>query len=127
MVVTRGTGEVGFNSEELAMDGRVEELQEKLRHHLKAAAELSAEIQKRDGSQAEVPHYSQIENVAHATGKELSRMIQQSRVREVALASAPQAGCPTCGDACEVCHPRRSINSIDGPVETLEPKASSCP
>ena len=105
------------------MDGRVEELQEKLRHHLKEAAELSGEIQKLDGSQAEVPHDSQIENVAPATGKELSRMIQQSRVREVALASAPRAACPTCGDVCEVEHPHRSIKSIDGPAETLEPKA----
>ncbi|MCA8999209.1 MAG: hypothetical protein KDA80_19595 [Planctomycetaceae bacterium] len=98
------------------MDGRVEELQEKMRHHLKEAAELSGEIQKLDGSQAEVPHDSQIENVAHATGKELSRMIPQSRVWEVALTSAPQAGCPICGDVCELCHPRRSINSIDGPA-----------
>ena len=105
------------------MDGRIEELQEKLRHHLKEAAERSAENPRLDGSQAEVPHDSQIENVAHATGKELSRMIPQSRVREVALARASQAGCPTCG---ELCHPRRSFNSIDGPVETLEPKAY-CP
>ena len=108
------------------MEGRVEELREKLRHHLKEAAEVSAEIQKLDGSQAEVPHYSQIENVAHETGKELSRMIQQSRVCEVALTAAPQAACPTCGDVCAVKHPQRTINSMDGPVETLEPKAH-CP
>ena len=105
------------------MEGRVEQLRERLRALLKETAEVSAEIQKLDGSQAKVPHDSQIEDAAHETGKELSRMIPQSRVREVALASAPQAGCPTCGDVCEVCHPRRSINSIDGPVETLEPKA----
>ena len=49
------------------MDGRIEELQEKLRHHLKEAAERSAEIPRLDGTQAEVPHDSQIENVAHAT------------------------------------------------------------
>ncbi|MBX3439026.1 MAG: hypothetical protein KF861_16165 [Planctomycetaceae bacterium] len=108
------------------MDGRVEQLQEKLRQLLKETAEVSAEIQRIDGSQAEVPHYSQIEDAAHATGQELSRMIQQSRVREVALAARPQAACPTCGDVCEVAHPRRSIQSIDGPVETLEPKAH-CP
>jgi hypothetical protein len=115
-----------FFSRELAMEGRVEQLREKLRHYLQAAAEVSAEIQKLDGSQAEVPHYSRIENVAHETGKELSRLIQQARVREVALAAAPRAACPTCGDVWEVAHPRRSIKSIDGPVETLEPKAH-CP
>lgn len=126
MEATRGTGEVIFSYRELAMDGRVEGLQEKLQQLLKEAAEVSAELQKLDGSQAEVPHYSQIEDAAHETGKELSRMIQQSRIREVALASAPQAGCPGCGDVCEVVHPQRSVKSMDGPVETLEPKAH-CP
>lgn len=108
------------------MDGRVEQLHEKLGRLLKEAAEVSAEIQKLDGAQSEVPHYSEIENVAHQTGRQLSRMIQQSRIREIALTSAPQAVCPTCGDVCEVVHPQRSIKSIDGPVETLEPKAH-CP
>jgi hypothetical protein len=102
------------------------QLQEKMRHLLKETAEVSAEIQRIDGSQAEVPHYSQIEEAAHETGKELSRMIQQSRICEVALTAPPQAACPTCGDVWEVAHPRRSIKSIDGPVETLEPKAH-CP
>lgn len=105
------------------MDGRVEQLQEKKRQLLKALAEVSAEIQRLDGTQADVPHYSQIEDAAHETGKELSRMIQQSRIREVALASALQAACPGCGAVCEVVHPRREIKSVDGPVETLEPKA----
>ncbi|MCA8995826.1 MAG: hypothetical protein KDA80_02545 [Planctomycetaceae bacterium] len=91
-----------------------------MRSHLKEAVERSAEIQKPDGSQAELPNDSQIGDAAQATGKEFSRMIPQSRVREVALARASQAGCPTCG---EVCHPRRSFNSIDGLVPTLEPKA----
>lgn len=108
------------------MEGRVEQLQEKLDQLLKETAEVSAEIQRLDGSQPEVPHYSQIEGVAHQTGQQLSRLIQQSRIREVALAGAPQAGCPTCGDVCEILHPQRSIRSIDGPVETLEPKAH-CP
>ena len=98
------------------MEGRVEQLRERLRALLKETAEVSAENPNLDGTQAEVPHDSQIENVAHATGKELSRMIPQSRVWEVALTSAPQAGCPICGDVCELCHPRRSINSIDGPA-----------
>lgn len=108
------------------MEGRVELLREKMEQLLKETAEVSAEIQKLDGSQAEVPHYSQIEDVAHETGKELSRLIQQSRVREVALTAAAQAACPTCGDVCEVAHPSRSVKSVDGPVETMEPKAH-CP
>jgi len=47
------------------MDGRVDRLQEKLRQSLKETAELAAEIQRLDGSQAEVPHYSQIEEASH--------------------------------------------------------------
>lgn len=108
------------------MDGRREQLREKLEHLLKETAEVSAELQKIDGSQPEVPHYSQIEKRAHATGQQLSRMIQQARLEEVALAQRPQAACPTCGDVYEVAHPRRPLKSIDGQVEAMEPK-SHCP
>lgn len=108
------------------MDGRRKQLQKKLDDLLKAAAEVSAELQKIDGTQPEVPHYSQIEKAAHATGRQLSRMVQQARLQEVALATTPQAGCPTCGDVCEVAHPRRTLKSIDGDVEAMDPKAH-CP
>lgn len=108
------------------MDGRVEQLRKKLEQSLKAAAEAAAELQKIDGSQPEVPHYSQIEKTAHGTGQQLSRMIQIARLQEVASAAAPQAACPTCGDVCEVAHPRRTLKSIDGSVEALEPQAH-CP
>ena len=49
------------------MEGRVEQLRERLRALLKETAEVSAENPNLDGTQAEVPHDSQIENVAHAT------------------------------------------------------------
>lgn len=108
------------------MEGRREQLQERMRRLLKEAAEVAAELQRISGSQAAVPHYSEIEDAAHETGRELSRMIQQTRVQEISLAMTPQAGCPTCGDVCEVEHPRRTINTVDGPVEMLEAKAH-CP
>ena len=75
------------------MEGRREQLQTKLDHLLKEAAEISAELQKIDGTQSEVPHYSQIERTVPATGQQLSRMIQQARLQEVALAAMPQASC----------------------------------
>ena len=81
------------------MDGRVEQLQEKKRQLLKALAEVSAEIQRLDGTQADVPHYSQIEDAAHETGKELSRMIQQSRLGRwcsPALCRRPVLGVALC-------------------------------
>jgi len=105
------------------MEGRTEQLRGKLEVLLKEATEVSAELQKIDGSQAEVPHYSQIETAAHETGRKLSREIQQARIREIAIANASQAACPTCGDVHSVEHPRQNIQSVDGPVETMEPKA----
>ena len=105
------------------MEGRAEQLRGKLDGLLKEAAEVSAELQKIDGTQEEVPHYSQIESVAHETGRRLSREIQQARIREVAIANASQSACPTCGDVHSVEHPKRTIQSIDGAVETMEPKA----
>jgi DNA repair exonuclease SbcCD ATPase subunit len=108
------------------MEGRAEQLRKKLERLLQETAETSAELQKLDGTQPEVPHYSAIEKAAHETGKKLSRMIQQSRIEEVALAATPQAACPTCGSVCAVTHPRRKLKSIDGRVEALEPKAH-CP
>lgn len=105
------------------MEGQAEQLRGKLDRLLKEAAEVSAELQKIDGTQAEVPHYSQIETAAHETGRRLSREIQQARIREIAIANSSQTACPTCGDVHSVEHPKRTIQSIDGPVETMEPKA----
>ncbi len=105
------------------MDGRREQLQEKIERLLKETAEAAAELQKIDGTQPEVPHYSQIEKAAHATGQQLSRRIQEVRLQEVALAAAPQVACPTCGDVYEAVHPRRTLHSIDGEVEAMEPQA----
>ncbi len=105
------------------MEGQTEQLRGKLEGLLKEAAEVSAKLQKIDGTQAEVPHYSQIETAAHETGRRLSREIQQARIREIAIANSSHAACPTCGDVHSVEHPRRNIQSIDGTVETMEPKA----
>ncbi|MCA8997157.1 MAG: hypothetical protein KDA80_09225 [Planctomycetaceae bacterium] len=46
------------------MERRVEQLQKRKSSLLKELAEDAAEIRKLDGSQAEVPHYSQIEDAA---------------------------------------------------------------
>lgn len=105
------------------MEGRIEQLRGKLGGLLKDAAEISAELQKIDGTQAEVPHYSQIELAAHESGRRFSLAIQQARIREVAIATASQAACPTCGHVHPVEHPKRTIQSIDGAVEAMEPKA----
>jgi transposase-like protein len=48
------------------------------------------------------------------------------RIENIALTQGPQAPCPTCGDVCKVSHPRRTLESISGKVEVMEPKAH-CP
>lgn len=108
------------------MDGRETQLKGKMQQLLKETAEVAAELQKIDGTQAEIPHYSQIENAACMTGRQLAQLIQQSRIEEIALTQGPQSACPTCGDVCQVSHPRRTLESIAGRVEVMEPKAH-CP
>ena len=93
---------------------------------LKETAEVAAELQRIDGTQAEIPHYSQIEEAACKTGQELAQFIQQVRIENIALTQGPQSPCPTCGDVCKVSHPRRKVKSIAGSVEIMEPKAH-CP
>lgn len=57
---------------------------------MQAAAEVSAELQKIDGSQPEVPHYSQIEQTVHATGQQLSRVEMQGRPEIAVVEQFPQ-------------------------------------
>ncbi len=108
------------------MDGRVAELKEKLDQSLKVAAEAAAELQRLDGNQENVPHYSQIEHAAHQVGIDLSCRIQARRVNEVASSAGSQANCPECGGVCDLKNTRRPIESIDGPVKVMEPVAR-CP
>lgn len=108
------------------MDGRETQLREKMQRLLKETAEIAAELQKVDGTQIGIPHYSQIESAAAMTGRELAQFIQQVRIEEIALTQGPQSACPTCGDVCNIAHPRRTLESIVGRVEIMEPKAH-CP
>ena len=94
-------------------------LEEKLSDLLKQAAATAAELQVLEQGTA-TPHYDQIELPAHETGQRLSRMIQSSRVREVAAANLEQVACPDCHQACSVETHQREVRSMDGPVELTE-------
>lgn len=109
--------------ESLTMDGRVAKLKEKLDESLKVAAEAAAELQRLDGNQQTVPHYSQIENAAHQVGIDLSCRIQSRCSSEVASAAGTQANCPECGEVSDLKNIQRVVESIDGPVEVMEPVA----
>lgn len=102
------------------MDERAKALKEKLERLVKEAAEASVELDRLDGTLDGVPHYSLIEARAHELGQQLSREVQQRQIAETVALQIPKAKCPICGTRCELIPQRRTVKSIDGPVEIQE-------
>ena len=101
------------------MDAKQAVLKEKLNGILEQAAGVAAEIQALEQGPG-TPHYDQIEIPAHEIGQRLSRMIQASRIGEVAAGQHTECDCPECGLSCPVELSRREVHSMDGPVELIE-------
>jgi hypothetical protein len=93
---------------------------------LKQLAELLVEEQHEQGTFDSVPHFSVLEQAARALGQELSCAAQQRAAAEVAAVGKPVADCPTCGRDHPVTTAKRTMTSLDGPIEVLEAKAH-CP
>ena len=97
---------------------------------LARAAELKVQLDRARGiaSGKVVPHYSVIEDAAHAAGMAFSRELQQRHMRELSATHVGTARCPKCGERCAVDGAKRKVTSGDGPVELTEPKAhcASC-
>lgn len=108
------------------MDDREQALKEKLQRLVKEAAEASVELDRMNGTIEGVPHYSVIELRAHQLGQQLSREIQQRQLAETVALQIPKAKCPSCGTRCELIPTKRSVKSIDGPLEVQELKGR-CP
>lgn len=89
-------------------------------------AELLVEEQREQGVFDGVPHFSSLEQAAHALGQELSCSAQQRVAAEVVAQGKPVAECPTCGREHPVTPAKRTMTSMDGPIEVLEAKAH-CP
>lgn len=102
------------------MEACTKELQAKLDRLLTEAAEVSAMLDRADGTIQGVPHYSIIEARAHGIGRQLSRQIQQRQMAEVAALANPTGKCPKCGRRCDLHSKKRSVTSIDGPLEVQE-------
>jgi hypothetical protein len=102
------------------MDGATAALKEKLNRLLKEAAQVSVALDRSDGTIAGVPHYSAIEARAHELGQQLSREIQARQMRELAAGRTATAPCPACRARCELDFKKRTVTSIDGPVEVQE-------
>ena len=101
------------------MDAKQRALEERLSDLLNQASVIAAQLQAVEQGPA-TPHYDQIELPAHQVGQRLSRMIQTSRVRDVAATNLEEVACPDCGQACSVETQQREVQSIDGPIELTE-------
>lgn len=101
------------------MDAKQARLDEKLANLLRQAADVAAAMQGVEQGPG-TPHYDQIEGSAHEAGQRFSRMIQETRAREVAAEELAPRTCPDCGRERPVETKDRTVHSMDGPVELTE-------
>jgi hypothetical protein len=102
------------------MDGATAALKEKLDRLLREAAEVSVALDRADGTISGVPHYSMIEARAHKLGQQLSREIQARQMGELVAGRMATAPRPKCRARGELNFKKRTVTSIDGPVEVQE-------
>jgi hypothetical protein len=108
------------------MDDQALVLRKELEKTLQTAAELKVRLDRAEGKIRGVPHYSAIEEAAHAVGQELSRMVQCMHMNEVLADYAPVARCPTCRTQCKLQPQKRRVLSGDGRLE-LQELVAHCP
>ena len=102
------------------MDAEKQAREQRKLQLLEELAKLHLEEMAEAGDFDQTPHFSVIERAASGLGSRLSREIQARASREVAADCPPQALCPTCGASCKVRAKRRTVKSLDGPVELTE-------
>lgn len=101
------------------MDAKRTELESKLEDYLKQASAIAAQLQALEQGD-QTPHFDQIELPAHDVGQRLSRMVQTTRAREVAVDGLQSVPCPDCDRLCHVETQEREVLSMDGPIELTE-------
>jgi uncharacterized protein with PIN domain len=94
---------------------------------LNRLAEIMVLEQREQGVYARVPHYGVLELASHRLGQELSRTAQRRAAAEAATANVDATVCPTCGRQCPIKLKQRVVQSIDGPVDVVEPSADCRP
>jgi hypothetical protein len=102
------------------MDGETARLRKKLKDLLSEAVEVSVALDRADGTIQGVPHYSVIEDRAHALGQQFSRRIQERHMAEIVVGQVPKASCPGCGRRCELTGVNREVTSADGQIMLAE-------
>lgn len=110
------------------MDAQQTALQEEKKRLLQRLAEIEVQQQRQQGLFDSIPHFSVLETAARRLGQELSCLTQQRAAGEVAATSQAMSACPQCGHDAAIKLSKRTVHSLDGPVEMLEPVAhcSAC-
>ena len=108
------------------MEDRIALLKEKISRGMRELAEAKVELDWADGTVKGVPHYSVIENSAHEFGREVGRTVQERHAREIVAQTMHQVTCPGCQSKVQPQSKKRTLTSLDGPVEVLEAVAH-CP
>lgn len=102
------------------MDGKTVALREKIAGLIRETAEAKVALDQAEGRVRGVPHYSVIEEAAHALGCEVSRLVQEIHLRELVARQAPSGKCPECGAWAPLGLKEREVLSGDGPLRCLE-------
>jgi hypothetical protein len=108
------------------MDAVKLEREEEVNGLLRRLSELLIEEQREQGVYQQTPHLCDLECASLALGQRLSRVSLARAVREVAAESDAQAACPTCGAECLLTTSTRTVKSVSGSIDVVEPMGS-CP
>jgi len=93
---------------------------------LRRLSELLIEEQREQGVYQQTPHLCDLESASLALGQRLSCVSLTRAVREVAAESDTHADCPTCGARCLLTTSTRSVKSVSGSIDVIEPMGH-CP
>jgi hypothetical protein len=69
--------------------------------------------------------FSDIERLSHQVGQQIAAALTADALASAAAEAPAHAPCPTCGGGSRVTQKRRTISTLDGPVDYNEP-ASHC-
>jgi hypothetical protein len=103
------------------MDAVKLEREEEVNGLLRRLSELLIEEQREQGAYRQTPHLCDLECASLDLGRRLSRVSLERAVREVAAESNTHAACPTCGAECLLTTSTRTVKSVSGSIDVIEP------
>jgi hypothetical protein len=108
------------------MDAVKLEREEEVGALLQRLSELLIEEQREQGVYRETPHLCELECASLDLGRRLSRVSLARAVREAAAESDTHTACPSCGRECRLTTSARTVQSVSGPLDVVEP-VGYCP